>query len=155
MEDDDDASDPPGVEPVPISGDNVFALAISPKSDRLIYTRNARTASIWAIESPDFQSAGSGTSTPRLLIASNREELSPAFSPDDREIALQSSRTGLNEIWAANRDGTHQHQLTELRGSIAGFPRWSPAGTQIVFTRAGKATLGSSSWMFRLVVPGR
>ena len=126
-------SDPPRVEPLPISADNVFELAISPKSDRLIYTRNERTASIWAIESPDFQSAGGGTSAPRLLIASNREELSPAFSPDGRQIAFQSSRTGLNEIWAANRDGTHQHQLTELRGSIAGFPRWSPAGTQIVF----------------------
>jgi Tol biopolymer transport system component len=126
-------SNPPRLEPLPISADNVFGLAISPKGDRLIYTRNVNTASIWAIDSPDFQSAAGGTTAPRLLIASNREELSPAFSPNDRQIAFQSSRTGLNEIWAANRDGTHQHQLTELRGSIAGFPRWSPDGRQIVF----------------------
>jgi hypothetical protein len=33
----------------------------------------------------------------------------------------------------ADRDGSHLHQVTELRGSIAGFPHWSPDGQRIVF----------------------
>jgi Tol biopolymer transport system component len=33
----------------------------------------------------------------------------------------------------ADRDGSHVHQLTDVQGSVAGFPHWSPDGKRIVF----------------------
>ena len=33
----------------------------------------------------------------------------------------------------ADRDSSHVRQVTELRGSVAGFPHWSPDGKKIVF----------------------
>ena len=68
-----------------------------------------------------------------LLIASNREESTPSFSPDGQQIAFESSRSGWNEIWTAGRDGYNLCQITDLRGSAAGFPRWSPDGKRMLF----------------------
>jgi Tol biopolymer transport system component len=121
------------MEPLPISADNAFALAISPKGDRLVYTRPINDTNIWAIEPPLAPSAKSAKEAPRPFIASSQEEGTPSFSPDGQQIAFQSWRTGFSEIWAVDRDGSHPRQLTELRGTIAGFPRWSPDGKKIVF----------------------
>jgi Tol biopolymer transport system component len=126
-------SNPPRMEPLPISADNAFALAISPKGDRLVYTRPINDTNIWAIEPPLAPSAKSAKEAPRPFIASSQEEGTPSFSPDGQQIAFQSWRTGFSEIWAVDRDGSHPRQLTELRGTIAGFPRWSPDGKKIVF----------------------
>jgi Tol biopolymer transport system component len=126
-------SNPPQVEPLPISADNAFALAISPKGDRLVYTRVLNNANIWAIEPRLTRSTKRGKETPRPFIASTQDEGTPSFSPDGQQIAFQSGRTGFSEIWAVDRDGSHPRQLTELKGTIAGFPRWSPDGKKIVF----------------------
>jgi eukaryotic-like serine/threonine-protein kinase len=126
-------SNPPRMEPLPISADNAFALAISPKGDRLIYTRPIHSINIWAVEPPAALSAKSPKQAPRPFIASSQEERTPSFSPDGQQIAFQSTRTGFSEIWAVDRDGSHPRQLTELKGTVAGFPRWSPDGKKIVF----------------------
>jgi eukaryotic-like serine/threonine-protein kinase len=126
-------SNPPRMEPLPISADNAFALAISPKGDRLIYTRPIHNISIWAVEPRVALPAKSAEAAPRPFIASGQEERTPSFSPDGQQIAFQSTRTGFSEIWAVDRDGSHPRQLTELKGTVAGFPQWSPDGKKIVF----------------------
>jgi Tol biopolymer transport system component len=125
-------SNPGRPEPLPISADNAFALAISPDGNRLVYTRETNNTNIWAVELPASQS-DKKAGVPKLFIASSRQESTPSFSPDGQQIAFQSSRSGWQEIWIADRDGSHSHQLTELKGSAAGFPRWSPDGKKIVF----------------------
>jgi Tol biopolymer transport system component len=70
---------------------------------------------------------------PRPWSTSSREDLTPSFSPHGQHVAFQSTRSGWGEIWMADRDGSHSHQLTDLKGSVAGFPHWSPDGKKIVF----------------------
>ena len=69
----------------------------------------------------------------RRWIASSSAERTPAFSPDGRQIAVQSERSGWSEIWIHDRDGSHPRQLTGLKALVAGFPHWSPDGKKIAF----------------------
>jgi TolB protein len=62
-------------------------------------------------------------------------DLCPAYSPDGRQIAFCSDRTGAFEIWAMNQDGTDQHAVTNL-GGYAVFPDFSPSGHRIAFSGA-------------------
>jgi eukaryotic-like serine/threonine-protein kinase len=126
-------SNPPRTEPLPISTDNASALALAPRGDRLVYTRQTINTNIWAVDLPVHKPAGVTRPVPRPWSFSSREDTTPSFSPDGQHVAFQSTRSGWSEIWMADRDGSHLHQVTELRGSIAGFPHWSPDGQRIVF----------------------
>jgi eukaryotic-like serine/threonine-protein kinase len=66
------------------------------------------------------------------IIASTRTDDSPRFSPDGSKVAFVSDRTGSQEIWVGNADGSHQMQLTFMRCS-SGSPHWSPDGRLIVY----------------------
>jgi Tol biopolymer transport system component len=126
-------SNPPRMEPLPISADNAFALAISPKGDRLVYTRQTTNSNIWAVDVHPGHALKDEPAIPKMLFGSSREDQGAAFSPDGRQIAFQSSRSGWNELWVADRDGSHARQMTALKGSIAAFPNWSPDGRRIAF----------------------
>src|SRR3984957_12582969 len=69
----------------------------------------------------------------RRLTDDPSNDLCAAYSPDGRQIAFCSDRTGALEIWAMNQNGTGQHAITKLGGS-ATFPDYSPDGRQIAFT---------------------
>ncbi len=55
------------------------------------------------------------------------------FTPDGAGVAFCSNRSGPLEIWMMNRDGTDQHQVTQIGGTSV-FPEVSPDGTKIVFS---------------------
>jgi Tol biopolymer transport system component len=55
------------------------------------------------------------------------------YSPDGKQIAFVSDRSGQSEIWVANADGSNQIQLTSLPSDQAGSPSWSPDGQKIAF----------------------
>jgi len=74
----------------------------------------------------------------------------PAWFPDGKRIAFQSSRTGRMEIWTMNADGTGQRQLTGVKPPAAvamttagGEPQPSPDGSRILFAsdRSGQPQL--------------
>ncbi|HZU27875.1 MAG TPA: hypothetical protein VFA04_20255 [Bryobacteraceae bacterium] len=88
-------------------------------------------ANIWALP---LDGAGAA----RRVIASTMLDTSPQLSPDGRNIAFRSDRTGANEIWVAKADGTRARQLTHYNGPLTGSPRWSPDGKLLAFeTRDG------------------
>lgn len=49
----------------------------------------------------------------------------PAWSPDSKQIVFSSDRTGRNEIYAVNADGTNQHALTH-GPTNNNSPAWQP-----------------------------
>ena len=117
------------IEALPIPADSSFTLTISPRGDKIVYTRDSETVNIWAADL-DRQHH---VRAMRRQIASTWAAGNPQFSPDGRRIAYQSSQSGRLEIWACDRDGSHRRQLTQLNSAVSGFARWSPDGKKIVF----------------------
>jgi Tol biopolymer transport system component/DNA-binding winged helix-turn-helix (wHTH) protein len=62
-----------------------------------------------------------------------------AFSPDGRSVVYVTFPEGI--LWRANADGSERVQLTDA-DLFAGGPRWSPDGSQILFTSEPSAQQG-------------
>jgi serine/threonine protein kinase/WD40 repeat protein len=103
--------------------------AISRQGTRLAFAREITDNNIWRASTH----GGSGKSPPVALIASTRSDQVGQYSPDGKQIAFVSDRSGHSEIWIANADGTNEIQLTSLPSDQAGSPGWSPDGQKIVF----------------------
>lgn len=97
---------------------------------RLIYEHNVRDVNMWRWEA----ARGGGPGTMTRLAGSTMWEDHPALSPDGRHLAFASNRTGNNEIWTANLDGSEPRQLTFFNGPIVISPQWSPDGQRIAFS---------------------
>ena len=124
-------SDSKRIEPLAVATDNSSTMAISRAGDKIIYNRDSINVNIWGIE---FDSRRNDREAQlRPWITSTATADNPQFSPDGRQIAYQSPRSGALEIWLCDRDGSNARQLTNSGAIGSAFPRWSPDGTQIVF----------------------
>jgi serine/threonine protein kinase/Tol biopolymer transport system component len=115
-------------EPLSIAADDARHVTISARGNRLAFLRYRVDTNIW--EAPAF-AAGHGQ--PSKLIASTREDASPAFSQDGQRIAFASDRSGRFEIYVCGSDGSNPVQLTSMKAPDTGTPAWSPDGKQIAF----------------------
>jgi Tol biopolymer transport system component/DNA-binding winged helix-turn-helix (wHTH) protein len=110
-------------------GAPVLSPAVSLKGQRLAYTSYVSGSSLWLLRlGDDKRSAG----TPQMLLSSKNQLSLPYFSADGRKIVFESIRTGYEEIWTMNVDGSSEAQLTHLNGN-AGTPRWSHDGRFVAF----------------------
>ena len=121
-------------------GGNVFGLAVSPRGQRLAYVHSIFQSNIWRAAAPTLdgsQSSGNVKSGKTLgsvsLISSTRNDSSPQYSHDGKKIAFLSDRSGFQEIWSCESDGSNPQQLTSFGGPETSTPRWSPDGTRIAF----------------------
>jgi TolB protein len=57
----------------------------------------------------------------------------PAYSPDGSKIAFISDRTGVEQVWEMNSDGSDPVQLTHSGITNDQLPDWSPDGTKIAY----------------------
>ena len=115
-------------EPLPIAADDARQVTISARGNRLAFLRYKVDTNIW--EAPAFAAEHR---QPLKLIASTREDASPAFSPDGQRIAFASNRSGRFEIYVCGGDGSNPVQLTSMKAPDTGTPAWSPDGKQIAF----------------------
>jgi Tol biopolymer transport system component len=126
------------VEPVPLpAGEHATALASA--RNRLVYARQQRDTNIWRVHLPAAAAIGG----PTLLIASTFDEHNPDFSADGTKITFTSTRSGTEEIWVANADGSAATQMTSVGGPNTSNSRWSRDGRTILFNsrRSGSSDL--------------
>jgi Tol biopolymer transport system component len=115
--------------PEPV-GEDSGSLAISYSARRLAYVRELLDSDIWRI---DLRGPGEPAGPPVKLISSTRNEFDPEYSPDGKRIAFASHRSGSQELWVSNADGSNPVQLTSSGGPLTDNARWSPDGQSILF----------------------
>ncbi len=74
----------------------------------------------------------------RLTVGRLSDNVSPAYSPDGRRIAFESTRVGLSQIYVMSSDGTDQELLAPFDYGVTGSshsPAWSPDGLRVAFHR--------------------
>jgi Tol biopolymer transport system component/DNA-binding winged helix-turn-helix (wHTH) protein len=128
----------PADQSQPLSfGERATGVTIS-KSGRLVYSAQFRDTNLWKLVLDGQNLPGTGP-----LAASMFDEHTPAYSPDGKRLAFASTRSGAEEIWISDADGSNPMQMTSMGGPQCANPRWSPDGRTILFNsrREGSADL--------------
>ncbi|MGI4758533.1 MAG: winged helix-turn-helix domain-containing protein [Janthinobacterium lividum] len=115
-------------ERMPIGTEDASQPAISRIGDvtRVAYTQGS---AIWSI----VEVAAGSDAPPKALVSSTEQDSAPSLSPDSRQFAFQSQRSGSQEIWTANVDGTNLRQMTHQAGALTGSPAWAHTRNQVLF----------------------
>src|SRR5258706_4486533 len=66
----------------------------------------------------------------------------PRYSPDGKRIVFLSDRSGAENIWLCDPDGSHPKALTKGTTNLYASPEWTPDGNYIVVSRTS-GVLGS------------
>jgi len=114
-------------ERLDIAGPRVSGPSIA-SGGRLLYSRFVQDPDLWRYREG---------APPETLVVSTASETNPQFSPDGSRIAFESNRSGAEEIWLADADGSRPVQLTNRMGRHQGTPRWSPDSRWVAFDSQG------------------
>jgi eukaryotic-like serine/threonine-protein kinase len=117
-------------EPLAGVGENVYVPRISRQGNTLAYVYDKWDWNIWRGPGPN---AADKNAPPTKLIASTRLDAQPKYSPDGKRITFVSDRSGNQQIWVCNSDGSQPIQVTNFGGGETGTPQWSPDNQQIAF----------------------
>jgi Tol biopolymer transport system component/tRNA A-37 threonylcarbamoyl transferase component Bud32 len=119
---------------LPDVGNDVFGPAVSRRGNRLAYVHYFDHISIWRMAAPGPEGKRlRPLNQPTSLVSSTRNDSGPQFSPDGRKLAFESTRSGSDEIWVCDADGSNAVQMTSFGGPDVTTPRWSPDGGRIAF----------------------
>ncbi|MDQ3755169.1 MAG: hypothetical protein M3371_10615, partial [Acidobacteriota bacterium] len=69
----------------------------------------------------------------RQLTNDPAQDRTPRWSPDGRQIAFLSDRSGKYEIWKVNEDGSGLEQLTDVPDADVFNPVWSPDAKRLLY----------------------
>ncbi len=111
-------------------GTDATNLAYNPRSRRLVFSRNQIRVNSYRVQ---LRGPGGLGGEPEMLIGSTRLDYLPDYSPSGDAIAFMSTRSGSQEVWVVNADGSSPRQVTSMAGPQTGTPRWSPDGRAILF----------------------
>lgn len=126
------AAGPP--QPLPF-GDQAVAISIS-RNGRLVYAAQFRDTRFWRLR------VRPGLMEPDdpHLDDSTFDEHTPSYSPDGARVVFTSTRSGAEELWMSNADGSALRQMTSMGGPQCGNPQWSPDGETILFNSRREAS---------------
>ena len=99
--------------------------AISSNGKRLVYSQSLSNSNIWRVNLREPREE------PVPFIFSTRSQSAPRYSPEGAKIAFISNRSGNDQVWMCDADGSHAIQLTSV--GPCGHTSWSPDGQRIVF----------------------
>ena len=85
----------------------------------------------------------------RPLLTGGAFDANPVYSPDGKQFAFISDRSGANNLWIANADGSDPRQISQDEGALLWTsPSWSPDGGYVYASRMTYSTLAFEVFMF-------
>jgi Tol biopolymer transport system component len=94
-------------------GEHATGISIS-RTGHLVYSAQFRDTNLWKLALSGQDLPGTGP-----IAASTLDEHTPDYSPDGKRLALASTRSGSEEIWVSDVDGSDPMQLTSMEGPNA------------------------------------
>ncbi len=134
--------------------------SISQDGRRLVYAESQGGSSAFApaaIWRADLSNAGGPVLRTKKLIYSQFMEDAAQLSPDGTRLALQSARSGTNQIWLNSSEGDHPVQLTNINlslGDSALVARWTMDRLRCP-RRGSRPTSMSSMWRVEIFMRSR
>lgn len=99
----------------------------------------------------DIYSLDIGGGAARRVLGGLAFETQPAFSPDGRRIAFLSDRSGNENLWIANTDGSDPRQLSkDDNNALFASPAWSPDGQYVYVSRMDPDLGVFKVWMYHV-----
>lgn len=83
----------------------------------------------------------------KLVSGGMAFESQPRFSPDGRRVVFTSDRSGSENVWTMNPDGTGPKAVTEGPDSSYASPEWTADG-QFVIASKSSALSGNTLWVY-------
>ena len=121
-------------ERLPFGGEGYGLAPAVSRQGRVAYMQHALVAHIWRME------LGGGHRVVNMPMNSSRLDHVPQYSPDGKRIAFASNRSGSQEIWLCDADGSNAVKLTGFGGPYVADPTWSPDGRRIAFDARPRGT---------------
>ncbi|MCI0490164.1 MAG: amidohydrolase family protein [Blastocatellia bacterium] len=84
----------------------------------------------------------------KRIIGDISFESQPKFSPDGKHIAFLSDRSGAENIWLSDADGSNPKALTKGRNQSFLSPSWTPDGQYVIASKSGGGIGTFSPWMY-------
>ena len=133
-------------ERMPVGTEDASQPAVSRVGNltRIAYTQGS---AVWSI----LEVLADSAAEPKALVSSTQQDSAPSLSPDGKRFAFQSQRSGFQEIWTANSDGTNLRQITHQEGPLTGSPAWAHTQDQILFD----TRVGGHSHIFSITATGQ
>lgn len=91
--------------------------------------------------------------TAKLLSGGAAFDVQPRFSPNGRYISYTSDKSGGDNIWIMNRDGSNKRQITKENFRLLNNATWMPNSEYIVARKhfTGTRSLGAGEmWMYNI-----
>lgn len=109
--------------------------AVSPDGSQLAYMSTLATMvpGFGATMTQQLWIVSLQTGKPRQLFHGSSQDTRPAWSPDGRQIAFSSDRSGTVEIWVADADGKAPPVVITSGPGAKTSPAWSPDGKEIAY----------------------
>jgi Tol biopolymer transport system component/imidazolonepropionase-like amidohydrolase len=89
-----------------------------------------------------------GTAT--RITSGIEHDMQPRFSPDGRRVVFISDKSGDENVWVANADGSGARQLTTGRENSYYSPEWTPDGEYIVVSRSNTFSGAEKLWLYHI-----
>jgi Tol biopolymer transport system component/imidazolonepropionase-like amidohydrolase len=84
----------------------------------------------------------------KRIIGGMSFDSQPKFSPDGKKIAFLSDRSGAENVWLCNADGSEPKAITKGRATMFVSPSWTPDGNYILASKSDRGIGTFHAYMY-------